>query len=390
MLADAGFDVIKLEPPPLGDFIRHLPARISEFDSGYFRQANAGKRSICVDLKAPAGRELFWRLIPHFDVVMHNMRPNAAKRLGITAEAVHAVNPAAVFVHISGYGSDNTFVGRPGQDLAVQCLTGIADLTGVPRGAPSMPIWSLVDTLTSAYAYVSICSALLGRETGTIGGASVEVLMSQCSALLHDVAPHLIQRQEGKRLSRGGRFHPYFVLRGVVRCADGFVAISAFRQRDWRRLAGLLRGVFSADLCLDDRWARKQEIEDAVDARLAGLSVTECLDLLRGLRIPAYVVPESLGEVERSGVFQNRGMLVRSPEGALLVAGMLHRARAAEHINNGSPPLGGANYEVLTSLGGFQGAELLELLADGVIGCEPMVLEEFVMRCSLPEEAVVA
>lgn len=390
MLADAGFDVVKLEPPPNGDFIRHVPARISEFDSGYFLQANAGKRSICIDLKAPAGRDLFWRLVPKFDVVMHNMRPNAAKRLGITAETVHAANPDAVFAYISGYGSNSTFVGRPGQDLAVQCVTGIAELTGVSGGAPSIPIWSLVDTLTSAYAYLAICSALLARERGAIRGASIEILMSQCSALLHDVAPYLIDSgQGGKGLSRSGRFHPYFAIRGVVRCTDGFVAISAFRQRDWRKLAGLLGDAFSPDLLLDARSARKREIEDAVDARFAGHSVAETLSVLKASSIPAYAVPESLTEVENDGLFQGNGMLVRSSEGALLVAGMLHRAAAARHIKGGSPALGGANFDVLTGLGGVDAAELLQLLADGVIGCEPAVLEELVLRCS-QEETVVA
>ena len=389
MLADAGFEVVKLEPAPAGDFIRHLPAVLSEYDSGYFRQANAGKRSICVDLKNPAGREILWRLVPEFDVIIHNMRPNAAERLGITEESVRAANPEAIFARISGYGGEDAFVRRPGQDMAVQCLSGIVELTGRQEGAPSVPIWSLVDTLTSAYAYLAICSALLAREKGSITGASIEIVMSECSALLHDVAPFLHEAGSTFKIQRSGRYHPYFAVRGIVPCVDGLVAISAFRARDWRRLALLLGQDFRPDLSVEERFQQKTHIEKAVDRYFADHTVMHALQVLGSSSIPAYAVPESLTDVDSSGLFQERGMLVRTPDGGLFVAGMMHRTQSAEHILNGSPALGAANYDVLTQLARLTSADVMNLVTSGTIGCEPSVLEELVALC-LEEDSVVA
>ena len=109
MLADAGAEVIKVEPLA-GDFIRQLPAHAGEFSSGFFRQANSGKRSVCIDLHTAAGIDLVMQLIPHADVVMHNMRPNAARRLNMVPERIHEINPSAIFCSVSGYGDNSVFV----------------------------------------------------------------------------------------------------------------------------------------------------------------------------------------------------------------------------------------------------------------------------------------
>ncbi len=384
MLADAGAEVIKIEPL-LGDFIRHLTTSTGEFSSGYFQQANSGKRSVCIDLQAPAGIELVMQLIPHADVVMHNMRPNAARRLKLVPERVHELNPSAVFCQISGYGSDSVFVDKPGQDMAVQCMTGIAELSGVSGGEPAVPIWSLVDTLTSAYAYSGILAALHARTTRGLARISVQISMAHCSAQLHDVGPYLLARGEELKVERSGQFHPFLALRGVVAVADGFIAISAFRTRHWARLAPLIG--FGGELrSFDERRERKTEIEARTQALFGPMTAEDALARLQDAGVPAHPVVESLESVGQSGLFQDRDMLVQTA-GALLAGGMIHVKNSAEALQSGAPALGNANWYALHELLGLDKGAVLDLLTEGIIGCEPDILAQLVAQCS---EAAVA
>ncbi len=379
MLADAGAEVLKIEPL-MGDFVRHLPASTGEFSSGYFQQANSGKRSVCVDLHTPAGIGLVNQLIPHADVVMHNMRPNAARRLNLEPARVHALNPSVVFCQISGYGADSPFVDKPGQDMAVQCMTGIAEMSGVSGGEPAIPIWSLVDTLTSAYAYSGILSALHARATRGLERIAVELSMAHCSALLHDVGPQLLARGEQIQVERSGQFHPFLTVRGVLAVADGYIAISAFRTRHWARLAALIG--FGGELQSSDaRRGRKAEIEARTQAFFAAMTVAESLARLEEIGVPAHEVRASLEDVQRSLVFQEREMLVRAGE-ALLVGGMVHKSSSAEALRGGAPALGEANLYTLHELLGLEKQAILNLLAEGIIGGEPDTLVQLVEQCS--------
>ena len=381
MLADAGAEVIKIEPPT-GDFIRQLPARMGEFSSGYFLQANAGKKSLCLDLQSDRGFAVLMSLVPHCDVVVHNMRPNAARRLGLTAERVHASNPDAVFCHINGYGADSPYVGKPGQDLAVQCMTGIAELTGVRSGPPAIAIWSLVDTLTSAYAFLAICAALHARSERGLKNIDVEVMMSQCCALLHDLGPHIMSSFPGVRIERAGQFHPFLVVRGVVQLRDGVIAVSAFRNRHWTKLAPLLGLDARESMAFETRLSLKDEIESRLIARLEGLTVEGALSLLRAAEVPATQAPESLEEVSQLGGFQQRGMLVEAFGGALLAGSMLHKENCAKSLQGGAPKLGSAAFDVLHGMLEMSGPEILELLAQGIINGEPDAVEELVVNAS--------
>ncbi len=384
MLADAGADVIKVEPPT-GDFIRHLPASLGDFSSGYFQQANCGKRSLCLDLHTADGIALVMDLVPHADVVLHNMRPNAAVRLGLVAERVHELNPRAIFCQICGYGDVEAFVDKPGQDMAIQCMTGISLLTGERGGEPVVPVWSMVDTLTSAYAFTGIVAALHARVARGLEGVAIQVSMARCAAQLHDLGPFLLSRGETVRVERNGQFHPFLVLRGVVEALDGFVAISAFRNRHWARLAPLL-GIGPELLSFDARRSRKEEIEARARETFGRMSVASALATLGAAGVPAVRVPESLEDVVAAGHYQERQALISAGE-AVLAGSVNHPARSADALRGGAPALGEANLDVLQGLLGLTQPQVLKLLGDGAIGGEPEVVESLLAAC---EETLVA
>ena len=135
-LGDLGADVIKVEPTT-GEWQRHAAAggaRGSRINVS-FLSLNRNKRSIAVDLKSSAGRDILYRLVAESDVFLQNYRPGVADRLGVDYESLRAINPSIVYVSISGYGEDGPYRDRPGQDLLLQALSG-AMLSAGAHGAP--------------------------------------------------------------------------------------------------------------------------------------------------------------------------------------------------------------------------------------------------------------
>jgi len=143
-LADMGADVIKIEPPR-GAYERAWSPAKTYVDgvSGFFLCANRNKRSLAVDLKAPAGRELVLKLIDTADVVVENFRPGVLDRLGFGYDALKQRKPDLIYASASGFGSSGPMADKPGQDLLVQAMSGLAAHTGQADGPP-VPVGSIV------------------------------------------------------------------------------------------------------------------------------------------------------------------------------------------------------------------------------------------------------
>jgi crotonobetainyl-CoA:carnitine CoA-transferase CaiB-like acyl-CoA transferase len=154
-----GAEVIKIEPPDRGDQARHMPA----LGSGMFPYLNRGKKSVAIDLKHPAGREAFLRLVPTVDVVVTNFAPGVAKRLGVDFPALAAVNPRLVYAQIGGF-LPGPYHDRPALDEVVQMMSGLAYMTG-PAGRPLRAGAPVIDMTASLFAVVGILSALLAART---------------------------------------------------------------------------------------------------------------------------------------------------------------------------------------------------------------------------------
>lgn len=194
LFVDAGADVLKVEPPGVGDFTRVIPPKLPSGRSLYFHQQNYGKRSIAIDLRTGQGRDAVLRLIERSDMVIENYRPGVMARLGLGFESLVAVNPALTMVSISGFGQNSSLASLPGQDLAAQARSGLLDLHKTESGYPLVPNTSLTDIVTGAYGFAAALLALLRSKTTrsavwldvSIIGAALQLLRGELETVLVD------------------------------------------------------------------------------------------------------------------------------------------------------------------------------------------------------------
>ncbi|OIQ78424.1 succinyl-CoA:(R)-benzylsuccinate CoA-transferase subunit BbsF [mine drainage metagenome] len=228
MLADAGADVIKIEPPG-GAFERGWSGfdAFKEGVSIFFLLGNRNQRSISLDLRNEKAKEIVLRMVREADVLVENYRPGVLERLGFGYEDMKAANPRLVYCSCSGYGSSGPYLKRPGQDMLLQAMSGMTMLSG-GADAPPTPVGSaIVDQHAAALAAFGVVSALLARQRTGLGALVESNLLN--AALDLQIEPFTYYMNKGPLWPRtdpplGSRFHP--APYGVYRTADGWIAIS--------------------------------------------------------------------------------------------------------------------------------------------------------------------
>ena len=179
MLADYGADVIKVEEPGTGDYGRFMPPQLAGGMSLYFVAVNRNKRSMTLNLKSQAGRDIFLCLVRQSDVVLESFRPGVMDRLGLGYEQLKEINPGIVYCAISGYGQDGPYRLRAGHDLNYAGYAGLLDYNRGPHGEPAMPPTQLGDLAGGSFmAIIGIMTALYGR-TQTGEGRMIDVSMTE-------------------------------------------------------------------------------------------------------------------------------------------------------------------------------------------------------------------
>ncbi|MFG1421790.1 CaiB/BaiF CoA transferase family protein [Roseixanthobacter liquoris] len=170
LLADMGADVIKIEPPGTGDSTRHsMGFRLKGTDSPGFLALNRNKRSITLDLKSPADREVLYALVKSADVLVENGRPGVAARLGMDYDTLRPLNPRLVYASISGFGQTGPWSQRPGFDLIAQAVTGVLSSNGFPGMEPAKNSIAVADLGAGLFSAYAILSAVIGRQTSGEG-----------------------------------------------------------------------------------------------------------------------------------------------------------------------------------------------------------------------------
>ncbi|HEY8885596.1 MAG TPA: CaiB/BaiF CoA-transferase family protein, partial [Chloroflexota bacterium] len=166
-LADLGADVVKIERPEGGDFARRYDLAVNG-ESAHFVWLNRGKRSVVLDVKFPADRQVLDALLARADVFVHNLGPGAVERLGYGWETLHAAWPRLISCAISGYGQTGPYRDRKAYDLLLQGESGVIAVTGTPD-APAKIGVSVGDISAGLYAFSSILAALYDRERTGLG-----------------------------------------------------------------------------------------------------------------------------------------------------------------------------------------------------------------------------
>jgi crotonobetainyl-CoA:carnitine CoA-transferase CaiB-like acyl-CoA transferase len=275
MLADAGADVIKIEPPK-GAFERHWSGHDAFIEgvSVFFLLANRNQRSISLDLRSEEGKAIALRLIDEADVLVENYRPGVLDKLGFGYETLKARNPGLVYCSCTGYGSDGPYVQRPGQDLLLQAMSGLAMLSGDGESGPVGVGSAIVDQHAASLAAFGVTTALLARQhTGR--GQRVESNLLN-AALDLQIEPFNYYLNKGDLWSRttpamGSRFHP--APYGIYRTADGWIAISLSAMEP---LSEAFAEPALKDYSKQDQSLKRDEIHARICELLLGKTTEQC------------------------------------------------------------------------------------------------------------------
>ncbi len=290
-LGDMGADVIKLEPPE-GDLTRSIGPRRSPKMAAFFLTSNRSKRSIVVDLKRPEGRAILQKLVAKTDVLLHSMRTPAANRLGLDYKTLSATNPGLVYCHLTGYGDDGLYAGRPAYDDIIQAASGLAMLQTVVAGQPRFIPTIVADKISGVHAAYAIVLALMHRmRTGE--GQQVDVAMFETMAafnMLEHQWGHVFEPPVGDM----GYLPVATAARRPYKTKDGFLALLPYSDAHWNsffELAG------ESHFMEDERFAtfaarqkHFRDVWDEIERQVARKTNAEWLALLSPQDIPFSVV----------------------------------------------------------------------------------------------------
>jgi CoA:oxalate CoA-transferase len=360
-LALLGAEVIKVEAPGTGDLARQLgadPALNKALMGASFLAQNAGKRSVTINLKSAAGKDVFRRLVRTADVMIENFRPGVMERLGLGYHALRELEPGLVYCAISGFGQDGPLRDNPAYDQIVQGLSGVMSVTGDAATAPLRVGYPVADTIGGLTAAFAIAAALV-RRARTGEGECIDVSMLEATLVTMgwQVSNWLIA---GLRPQPLGNENMTAAPSGLFATRDGPLNIAANQQQQFDTLARLIsRPELVTDPRFADREDRKRNrvaLKAEIEAALAAKSAREWSALFNAQGVPAGEVLDIPDVLEHPQVTERD--LVKTFEGAPGVAKPVAVVRSGFRLKSGdpvpaSPPpaLGADTGDVLASLG---------------------------------------
>ncbi|MDP8921575.1 MAG: CoA transferase [Chloroflexota bacterium] len=371
-LADLGAEVIKIEDPAQGgDVGRYVPPFTGDRDSFYFQSFNRNKRSVTLNLRVPAARNVLHRLVAVSDAIYYNLRGDLPKKLGLTYEALGRVNPKIVCCSLSAFGQTGPRAAEPGYDLLMQGYAGFMSLTGEPGTPPAKCGISIVDFAGAYVSAIGLLSAVIrARATGRGGDVDVSLLDTLIAMLSYLAINTLNREYEPERLSASA--HPSLYPSQVFETADGYVAIICFKEKFWRELCDVFgRSELAEDprfRSFADRLAHRAELLPLVAEVFRTRTTAAWLDALRG-RVPCAPVNTVRQALEEPQVHA-RSMLVEVEHpvwGTLRETGNPIKTGADERRPRPAPPLGEDTDAVISELLGYDAAEIGALRAAGAI-----------------------
>ena len=375
-LAQLGADVIKVEVPRFGDLARQLgadPELNKRLMGASFLAQNAGKRSVTINLKSPAGKEVFYRLVATADVVVENFRPGVMDRLGLGYEVLRKAKANLIYCAISGFGKDGPLKDNPAYDQIVQGISGVMSVTGDKQTAPLRVGFPVADTIGGITAAFAIAAALFRRDRSG-RGEFVDVSMLEATLitmgwavsnwLIAGVMPEPIGN-ENITASPSGTF----------KTAAGLLNIAANKQEQFETLCELIgRKELASDpryANREDRKKRRYELKADLESALTGKSAKEWSLLFNQHGVPAGEVL-SIPEILEHPQITERGLVKHfqaapgtNREIAVVRAGF--RLASGDPKPASQPPLLGADTQKILEEIGYNGESIAKLKAEGAV-----------------------
>ncbi|MCD2195324.1 CoA transferase [Actinomycetospora endophytica] len=372
-LGEFGADVIKLEPPGVGDAIRGWGAQRDGVGL-MWKSVSRNKRSITVDLRTSDGQELTRKLAAHCDVVVANTRPQTLRRWGLDHERLHAVNPKIVMLHITGFGLTGPKSERPGFGTLGEAMSGFAHMTGEADGPPTLPAFMLADGVASLNAAYAVMMALYDRDVHGADGRLVDVnLLDPLARVLEQSL--VTWDATGTVPRRAGNKWDISAPRNTYQTSDGrWIAMSGSAPTVALRV---FRAIGRGDLAEDpdfadpqQRLARATEVDGIVADWVAKQTLEEAMAVFEAAEIaaaPVYDVTDLVADDQMVA----REVFRRIPDdqlGSLLVQSPVPRLSGVEgRVEHLGPELGAHTREILSEVVGLDGSEIDDLSSRGVI-----------------------
>lgn len=313
LLADGGADVVKVERPEGGDDMRTIgryAGRRSE-DEDYFYTVNRRKRSIVVDLKSNTGRALAQSLATRADVVVQNMAPETAERLGIGYSELRAANPGIIYCAISGFGQTGPYRDRVALDPIIQAMSGVMSVTGEPHGPPIAVGAPIADVVSGMFAAYAISLAIVSkRECGR--GTLID--LSMLEAMMAILGPRMGEALQGGRSPlRVGNENPMRVPGGTFLASDGqYISFIVMNDSFWAPFCDVIGHPEwiheSRFATADARVRQRRELNETIAIIIGQEPASHWMTVFLNARIPCSEVLDYVGALSQPQVV-SRGLV---------------------------------------------------------------------------------
>jgi formyl-CoA transferase len=372
MLAEFGAEVIKIEPPRLGDPLRKWRKLHAGTSLWWYAQAR-NKKSVTLDLKQPEAQEIVRRLAGGADIVVENFRPGTLERWKLGWEALSAVNPGLIMVRLSGFGQTGPYRDRPGFGAIGESMGGLRYVTGFPDRPPARVGVSIGDSIAALHGVTGALMALHHRNANGGRGQCVDVALYEAVFnMMESVLPEYAM--DGSVRERSGAALPGIVPSNTyVTCDHKYVVIGANADSIFKRMMMALgRSDLANDPALahnDGRVARTEEIEKVIAGWVASHDLAEVLAVLERADVPSGKIFD-IADIAGDAHYSARGMIeeYRLPDGTpVKLPGIVPRLTETPGDTRWiGPELGAHTAEVLGALG-YGAEEQQELKRRGVI-----------------------
>ncbi len=368
ILGDLGADVVRIESH-YGDESRHLgPRRGTE--RGPYLSLNRSKRDMVLDLQQQAAQEVFARVASTADILITNVREPALSKLGINYEQVKAHKPDIVWIHVTAFGPDGPYAGRPGIDFLAQGYTGVLSLNGEPDGAPVRTGFPAVDVITSLLVSNAALTALRVRDQS---GAGQRIEISLLDALMHAQASSIgTYLATGDRPQRTGNRSLYFAPSGVYPTRDGkHVVITTPAEKFFGKLCRALEVEWDTEERFHDisaRLANEDELDRVLSERTGQFKRDDLLERLHAADVLTAPINEVEDVVTDPQILHNEMIVsIDHPTlGKIDVTGVPIRFYGTPAAIRKHPPLLGEHTRELLQEAGYSQEGIEQLIAKGL------------------------
>jgi len=349
MMADHGAEVIKIEPPGEGEPGRHI-GLVEGDHTVFFRNTQRGKKSFCVNLKSPEGREALLKLCESADVFVEAFRPGVVDRLGVGFDAVSARNPRIVYCSISAFGQSGPYRDRPAHDLATEALAGLVSLNQGNDGEPVMPHVPVADITASLHALAGVLMALYRREKTGRGDYLDIAMLDSAIAWTPNITASTFAEKRAPRIKDerslgGAAFYNIYRTRD-----DRHVVLGAQELKFVRNLLGELGRLDLVELAERGPGAHQRPLTAFLREVFAGRSRAEWIDWFRDKDI-GFAWVNDLREAFDDPQVNSRDMHLLDAQGHEHIGVPIKFLREPAAPRLSLPAIGEHNDEILRELG---------------------------------------